>query len=1127
MAKPIFYDPTGQRRKWSSRGLILIACILFGAVAVVAFSVISVAVPRNLPIVYERNQPRPLRAQLNAIGHNVGAFGRAVTGWLPRPRNGADKVNQLIVGFYVPWDPDSRASLLRHVNDLDWLVPVAATVGGGQHVIAMQPDTRVDAIITTSSRHPSLFPMLQNRTAGKWDTTGIASLLASKTARAKLIGDMVKLVEQQKGRGIVYDFEEVPASAQNNYVTLIAETRAQFAPRGWKVMLTVPVGDTDWPLAALSKAADRVFIMDYDEHDDSSDAGPIASQSWFINQMNAALAKIPANKAILAIGSYGLDWHDKTADPMTIEEAWLAANDSETKPVFDKVSGNSTFSYDENGSVHSIWMLDAASAWNQLRAADRMGVAGIALWRLGSEDPSIWEVFRKFQTNELPNMATVHPQGAVDIEGNGEILHIQQKPVDGKRRVTFDSDQVIRDQVFDILPTPFVVRRTGYQPGMVALTFDDGPDVYATPKILDILEAKHVPATFFVIGENALSHPDIINRIISSPTGSEIGNHSYFHPNMALLGDERIKFELNMTQRIVQAYSGHSMRLFRAPYFGDAEPTTNDELVPATDAQGNGYTNIGLHVDPGDWKKPGVQPIIDETIAQVLEGNNPNTPDMVKKDPNYRTTNIVLLHDGGGDRTQTIQALPGLIDALRARGYKFVPVSALAGLTPAEVMPVVSGQDLMVLRFDVGIFRFAAFMLWALQALFYTAISLGIARAVILAVLALYSRFDRSKPVAPPIDPTRFVSVLIPAFNEERVIEGSVWRVLASEQVQLEIIVIDDGSSDGTAEIVRTAFANEPRVQLLSLPNGGKAHALNQGIKLAKGDVIIALDADTQFEPLTIARMARWFADADIGAVAGNAKVGNKINLVTRWQAIEYVTAQNLERRALDQLGAITVVPGAVGAWRRSALDSVGGYPVDTLAEDQDLTIAVQRKGWLVAYDIDAVAWTESPETFKALSKQRFRWAFGTLQCLWKHKAIIRSGKPLGLALVGLPQAWIFQIAFACISPIIDLALIVSLVTTVIRVYEHGWAQTQSDVLTMGLFWLAFTSIDAISGYIAYALEPRRQPYPVLLLIAQRFIYRQLMYSVVIRAVSAALTGPRVGWGKLERSGRSEVGSAT
>ncbi|MBU6206868.1 MAG: bifunctional polysaccharide deacetylase/glycosyltransferase family 2 protein, partial [Alphaproteobacteria bacterium] len=574
------------------------------------------------------------------------------------------------------------------------------------------------------------------------------------------------------------------------------------------------------------------------------------------------------------------------------------------------------------------------------------------------------------------------------------------------------------------------------------------------------------------------------------------------------------------TQRIIQAYTGHSTRLFRAPYFGDAEPTTNDELIPATDAQENGYTNVGLHVDPGDWKRPGVDTIVNTALSQASQDEQKTA------DGEPRSEQIILLHDGGGDRTQTLAALPRIIDGLRARGIKIVPVSALMGLKPNDVMPPVSGQDLWAVRYDVGIFLFAAMILWLLKWLFIVAISLGIARAILLAGLAIYSRYDRARPVAPPIDPDRFVSVLIPAYNEERVIEDSVRRVLMSEEVQIEVIIIDDGSRDKTAEIVRTAFADEPRVKLVSLENGGKARALNHGITLAKGEVIIALDADTQFEPLTVARLARWFADGDIGAVAGNAKVGNRINLVTRWQAIEYVTAQNLERRALDQLDAITVVPGAVGAWRRAALESVDGYPVDTLAEDQDLTIAIQRKNWLVAYDVEAVAWTEAPETFRALAKQRFRWAFGTLQCLWKHRAIIRERRPMGLALIGLPQAWVFQIVFAMISPIIDFALVTSIITTWIRVVQHGWAQTQSDVLTMGMFWIAFTSIDILSGWVAYRLEPRRQHYPALLLVMQRFVYRQLMYSVVLRAINAAFGGPEVGWGKLERTGRGGVSAA-
>ena len=257
-----------------------------------------------------------------------------------------------------------------------------------------------------------------------------------------------------------------------------------------------------------------------------------------------------------------------------------------------------------------------------------------------------------------------------------------------------------------------------------------------------------------------------------------------------------------------------------------------------------------------------------------------------------------------------------------------------------------------------------------------------------------------------------------------------------------------------------------------------------------------------------------------IGAVAGNAKVGNQVNLVTRWQAVEYVTAQNIERRALDALGAITVVPGAVGAWRRAALDAVGGYPVDTLAEDQDLTIAIQRQGWRVAYDVNAIALTEAPETFGGLARQRFRWSFGTLQCLWKHREILRSGRPRGLAWIGLPQAWLFQIVFAAVSPIIDLALVLSVIDTIVRVGQHGWAQTQSDVLRMGIYWAVFVSFDLLAGFVAYWLDGRPRAFPPLLMLAQRFVYRQLMYSIVLRSIHAALRGQIVAWGKLDRTGR-------
>ncbi|MBQ1497617.1 MAG: glycosyltransferase [Sphingomonas sp.] len=1102
MERPIFFDASGKRNRWTMRAFFALLLVIVLAAGAFAMTVVRVPTPGPLAVALEHPQPRSLKQQANRLRHSFAS-------WLPQGPAKASAA-PLAVGFYVPWDDASGASLRRHINELDWVVPSLYTVTGPQHRIATAPDTEFDPILASATRRPKVLPMVQNATGDNWDSAGAAALLRDPKTRAAFLDDLQRTLAARKADGVVFDFEELPTASQRDYLALLREARARFAAAKLSIAVTVPAQDDDWNMKAYAAAADHVILMNYDEHAPATAAGPIASQAWFVRQMNAALTQVPAEKLIVGIANYGYNWTAPgKADPISIEEAWLIAHDSEATVTFDKASGNQSFAYEENGTEHTVWMADATTAWNQLRAANIKGVGGVALWRLGSEDSNFWAALGAAHSGKIPDLRRIEAVGDVDVEGSGEILRITSTPSVGARTIVQNPQGLIVDEIFHSLPTPYVVTRTGYMPGKVALTFDDGPDADWTPKILDVLKQKQVTGTFFMIGENAMAEPFLVRRVVDE--GHEIGSHTFTHPNLALASTRGTRIELNATQRLIEAYTGRSVRLFRAPYFGDAEPTTADELIPALTAQRAGYTNVGLHVDPNDWQRPGVDAIVDTTLREVEAGNA------------EQSGQIILLHDGGGDRSQTLAALPRIIDGLRAKGYQFVPVSQLAGLTRDQVMPEVQEGDLAAVRMDVGIFLVAATLGFMLKWSFFLAIALGIARALVLAGLAVNGNRRKNRPLAPEIVPDRFVSVLIPAFNEAKVIEASIRRVLASEQVNVEVIVLDDGSQDGTSDVVRAAFAGEPRVKLLTLENGGKARALNRGLALARGDIVIALDADTQFEPLTIARLARWFEDPEVGAIAGNAKVGNRINLVTRWQAVEYVTSQNLERRALASLDAIMVVPGAVGAWRKAALDDVGGYPVDTLAEDQDLTIAIQRKGWRVGYDIDAVAWTEAPESFRALARQRFRWAFGTLQCLWKHRAILRTRKPAGLALVGIPQAWVFQIAFALISPLIDLALIASIVGTAVRVWQHGWAQTESDVLRMGIYWISFMAIDFLCGWVAYRMEKREKRYPGLLLLAQRFVYRQLMYWVVIRAVANALRGPWVGWGKLERSGRVEA----
>ena len=1122
----IFYDPTGRRRKRFRAALLLFALLVVLSLAGLAATIQLLPAAEPLPVALERGKPLPppRSSLLDVTGRSLNnAILRLIGAKPPSPRRvGAKQAvaaavamgKPLSIGFYTPWDRSSTASLQRHIGDLDWLAPVWVTVTGPTHQFNVLPDPNGRAILNTATHRPLILPVVQNAANGSFDGTAADALFADPAARLRLIRQIEAFLIASHSSGAVFDFENLSTVGQADYVTFLAEAAALFDRHGWLTTVAAPV-DAQWNLAGVAKVVDRVFLMAYDEHSNDGPPGPIASQQWWASKLASALRQVPREKAIVTLGNYAYDWHDPDkngagGDPLNVEEAWLDAADSDAKPVFDRASGNSSVAYDDEfGHRHTLWILDAASAFNQMKLLDRAGLRSVALWRMGAEDPALWTIFgRGAKVPRDPAALVSLPHGTnVDVEGTGEILRISSLPTPGKRKLILTRDGMIAGVDFVSLPRPYVITRTNYVPNTVALTFDDGPDERWTPKILDILKAKGVPATFFIVGENALTERGLLNRMIAE--GHEIGNHTYTHPNLATTGRTQTLFELNATQRLFQAFTGRTLKFFRAPFFGDAEPSTADEIFPALEAQQRGYISVGLHVDAQDWQRPGAQAIVNNVLSGVLA----------------KRGNVVLLHDSGGIRTQTIAALPAIIDRLRAAGYRFVPVSALAGLSRDQAMPLLSPGDRAAARVDLALFESLGLGVQAMGLLFGLAITLGILRALTLSGLALVGARRESRAVSPPIDPKRFVSVLIPAYNEERVIERSVRQVLASARVELEVIVIDDGSADATSAVVTTHFADEPRVRLLTIPNGGKANALNLGLGLANGEIVIALDADTQFEPTTIARLSRWFVDERIGAVAGNAKVGNRINLVTKWQALEYITAQNLERRALAQLGAMTVVPGAVGAWRKAAILGVGGYPPDTLAEDQDLTIAVQRAGWGVTYDQHAIAWTEAPQTLRQLAKQRFRWAFGTIQCLWKHKRIMLSGRPRGLAIVGLPQVMLFQLIFAMISPIIDLALIVNVISTATSIHEHGLSAVKGDPALMGMFWLLFAAIDLTAGLIAFVLEKRENKRLLIWLVPMRFVYRQTMYYVVIKAIVQALRGPRVGWSSIARSGKVQLGT--
>jgi cellulose synthase/poly-beta-1,6-N-acetylglucosamine synthase-like glycosyltransferase len=354
---------------------------------------------------------------------------------------------------------------------------------------------------------------------------------------------------------------------------------------------------------------------------------------------------------------------------------------------------------------------------------------------------------------------------------------------------------------------------------------------------------------------------------------------------------------------------------------------------------------------------------------------------------------------------------------------------------------------------------------------------------------------------------------------------------MMSNYKKLRIIVIDDGSRDNTYKIATETYAREieqGRVTVLTKPNGGKAEALNFALQQTDEEVYIGIDADGVIAHDAIGRLVSHFANPRIGAVAGNAKVGNRVNLWTRWQALEYITSQNFERRALDLFDVVTVVPGAIGAWRTAAVKGGGGYHPDTVAEDADLTMNLLEQGYAVIYEDQALAFTEAPINANGLARQRFRWSFGILQALYKHKAAIRNRRAMGL--FALPNILIFQILLPLVSPLIDLMFVAGVIHYFIDKHFHPETTSSADLVKLLVFFGAFLIIDFAASALAFMLE-RKHPaskgdgWLLFHIWIQRFTYRQLFSWVLLKTVKRAIDGKPFNWDKLERT--AEMSKAT
>ncbi len=1092
-----------QRFKWTFR---IAAFIIAVVIAILAVAITREFSPKIPQIKHDNKQYKAIidngkNAALNNLLSKYSGFGNYISKanqlrsikYVNRSDSQHNYITPIRAAFYDATDEQSYYSLKNNINKLNMLLPLWMTIDSAADTIIVNSEIRGLDIIKGSGI--PVVAVISNFSGEDFNGKPLHRIFASKNARTRLIDGIIHTLQQNHFAGVNIDFEELAETSDEPLITFMKELYERMHPLGLTVTQDVPPLNPDFNLKELAKYNDHLFVMAYDEYNSNSAAGPISSQKYIEAAMDDAIKSVPPEKLVLAIAGYGYDWaKGKAGEDVSYAEALSIAGDEDAKVRFDTGTYNLSYSYtDDDETQHDVYFTDAATNFNTMRFATEYGVAGVALWRLGQEDSRLWTFYNKDLSDDATDTFNYnvfnHVNVTTDVNyvGEGEILDVITQPKAGQVLPTVDTEEsLIANERYDSLPSIFVIRKYGKKDKKVVLTFDDGPDERYTPRILDILSREHVPAAFFVTGVNAVSNIPIIKREYRE--GFELGNHTFSHPNIAAVGQKRAQFELNSTRLLLESITGHSTILFRAPYNADSEPETMQELEPVAFAKDNNYLTVGESIDPNDWEK-GIS--ADSIFARVVQQAN--------------NGNIILLHDAGGDREQTIIALPRIIRYFKDRGYTFTNVADLVNEKDAQLMPAVPrNKSYYLVQFS---YYMAEASYWGGKTLFYlfvACIFLSIGKLLFLACLAIKQRRKEKNRHLLPLAGDPLISIIVPAYNEEVNAVNAVNKLLKSTYPNLNIVFVDDGSSDNTYKKVLEAFKDNGRITVLTKPNGGKASALNYGIAHTSAEYVMCIDADTHLQPDAISLMVRHFTDAATGAVAGNVKVGNEVNLLTRWQNIEYVTSQNFDRYAFAAINAITVVPGAIGAFRKSAIQEAGGFTSDTFAEDCDLTMRLLRAGYTIKNENAALALTEAPETLRQFLKQRFRWSFGIIQSFWKNRDALFNKEYGSLGMIALPNILIFQVLIPLISPLADVFMIIGILT--------------GNALMILKYYGLFMLIDIAVATMAFSFE-RENLLKLIWIIPQRIAYRWLMLYILYKSIRRALKGQLQNWGVLKRTG--------
>ena len=532
--KPVFFDLGGKRWPRTRRLVALAGLLLFLGTVFFVQSLVT-APPLVLPLKLKKlkEQLKALQKQgpaaTNTEEANAQAIKKfyhtgagkqrleAVQNQLAAPKARPAKAsNQIRLAFTVSWDPNSYDSLVSHADKITHVCPEWFTLTASDGSFSGENDVQLLQFMA-ANRHLVLLPLMTN-VSGETRVPEAVENLAHGPADAqnRFIDNLKQSLTDIHAGGVLIDWENLDPAYQEDLSKFLTKVAFALHDAGLQLWLQVLVGEERqaYDINTLGDVVDFFVASLHDQVSESDPPGAVAGQDWFESWLAAIASYDDQEQWVIAIGTYGYDWPKdnapnsrsgwKRADTISFADAMSrAAYAGEGHTEDGAPEYNPSFDYTLEGVSHEVWFLDAPSFLNEARAARAKGFNGLAISRLGTEDPQLWTAMDLIGTpqlskNDLASLQTLKTGKAITNIGEGEIITADISPEDGHRLVNVDEKSGLLTTTYDKFPEyPTLYHQGAGGDHQVAITFDDGPDPTWTPKILDILKQKKAPAAFF------------------------------------------------------------------------------------------------------------------------------------------------------------------------------------------------------------------------------------------------------------------------------------------------------------------------------------------------------------------------------------------------------------------------------------------------------------------------------------------------------------------------------------------------------------------------------------------------------------------------------------------------------